>query len=335
MATHDKPAIDVSALLKIIKNKNHRIMKNVMLFPGTDAIENPLFRAQAMKINGVADMVTKTEGIIQHLFGDEIDLTSYMTAPNDLSIEGFRKLVLCSLATQVAIYDNYVAINGKPDCVMGLSLGDVPRSVVSGLVSFEDGVRNLYLFTSYYGLAAPGMCVHVKLDDTFEVMQDQLRLEAYGVSKSVIQNRTYGLLAGPMDNVQKWVAEVAMPMDLRFRPMYPFPLHTHLMAPVADKLRPHVLRACDISAMHIDVFSTVYGKILTDNKEIIQDCTQNIAAALDFPTAIEKVIEHYGEVRFVNVGPSQSLVKFLGHMDLPEGTIVTDWYERLLFLNAA
>lgn len=310
-------------------------MKNVMLFPGTDAVENPLFRAQAMKINGVAEMVTATEKTIHHLFGEEIDLTSYMTAPNDLSVEGFRKLVFCSLATQVAIYNNYVAINGKPDCVMGLSLGDVPRSVVSGLVSFEDGVRNLYLFTSYHGMAAPGMCVHVKLDDTFEAMQDQLQLEAYGVSKSVIQNKSYGLLAGPMENVQKWVTEVAMPMELRFRPMYPFPLHTDLMAPVAEKLKPHVLRSCDISAMHIDVFSTVYGKMLTENKDIIQDCTHNITAALDFPMAIEKVLAHYGEVRFVNVGPSPSLVKFLGHMDLPAGTIVTDWYERLLFLNAA
>lgn len=310
-------------------------MKNVVLFPGTDAVENPLIRAQAMSIAGVKARVEETESIINKLFGEEIGLVSYMRAPNDLSVEGFRKLVFCSLATQVAIYDNYVALNGKPDCVMGLSLGDIPRSVVSGLVSFEEGVRNLYLFTSMHALAGRGLCVHVKLKDTFEGSRDLLQLSKYGVHKSVIQNEKYGLLAGEEGKMKRWIAEVAVANDLTFRLMYPFPLHTELMAPVAEKLRPFVIKACDIECMHTHMFSTVYGKLLTDNKDIINDCSLNIAASLNFPKAIDKVIEHYGDVRFVNIGPSSSLIKFLQSMDLPTGTIITDWFEKTLLNLAA
>lgn len=311
-------------------------MKNVILFPGSDAVENPLIRAQAMSIAGVKERVEETEEIIMKLFGEVIDLISYMRAPNDLSVEGFRKLVFCSLATQVAIYDNYVALNGKPDCVMGLSLGDVPRSVVSGLVSFEEGVRNLYLFTSMHALAGKGLCVHVKLDDTFVLSEDLLQLDKYGIYKSVIQNEKFGLLAGEEGKMKRWIAEVAMKNNLTFRMMYPFPLHTKLMSPIAEKLRPFVIKACDIQCMHTNMFSTVYGKLLKSNTDIINDCSLNIAAALDFPKAIDNVIAHYGEdVRFVNVGPSNSLVKFLNQMNLPSETIITDWFERTLINMAA
>ena len=310
-------------------------MKNVILFPGTDAVENPLIRTQAMSIAGVKQRVEETEQIIMKLFGEQIDLVSYMSAPNDLSIEGFRKLVFCSLATQVAIYDNYVALNGKPDCVMGLSLGDVPRSVVSGLVSFEEGVRNLYLFTSMHALAGKGLCVHIKLDNTFEESEDLLMLDKYDIHKSVIQNEKFGLLAGEENKMKKWIAEVAMNNNLIFRMMYPFPLHTELMSPVAEKLRPFVIKACDIECMHTRMFSTVYGKVLTDNRDIINDCSLNISAALDFPKAIGNVIEYYGDVRFVNIGPSNSLVRFLENMNLPKNIMISDWFERTLINMAA
>lgn len=68
-----------------------------------------------------------------------------MRASNDFTVEGFRELVFRSLAIQVAIYHNNVLLNGKSDYMMGLSLGDVPRSDVSSFVSFEEEVRNLYL----------------------------------------------------------------------------------------------------------------------------------------------------------------------------------------------
>ena len=117
--------------------------------------------------------------------------------------------------------------------------------------------------------------------------------------------------------------------------MYPFPLHTELMSPVAEKLRPFVIKACDIECMHTSMFSTVYGKVLTDNRDIINDCSLNISAALDFPKAIGNVIDYYGDVRFVNIGPSNSLVRFLENMNLPKNIMITDWFERTLINMAA
>ena len=311
-------------------------MKNVILFPGTDAVENPLFRAQALSIKGVKELVIKTEEIIQDLFGERIELLPYMKSANDPSVRGFRKLLFCSLATQVAIYNNYTAINGKPDSIIGLSLGDVPRSVVSGLVSYEEGVRNLYLFASMYALAEPGLCVHLKLDQPFDYMKETLKLKEYGISKSVIQNESFGLVAGPMDNMKYWLSMVAMKEDLKYRIMYPFPLHTNLMKPVADKLRPFIEKACRIEEKHTDIFSTVYGRMLTTKEDIINDCTLNIAEALDFPFAINALINHYDkeEINFVNIGPSNSLVKFLNHMNIETNYYITDWYERILMKAA-
>jgi len=287
-----------------IEAKNKLIMNNVILFPGTDAVENPLFRAQSLYINVVREQVLKTEKIILDLFGEKIKLLSYMKSPNDLSVRGFRKLVFCSLATQVAIYDNYVSQNGRPDCVMGLSLGDVPRSVVSGLVSYEEGVKNLYLFTAMHALAEPGMCVHLKMDDTFDNMEKDLKLKGFGISKSVIQNKSYGLVAGPVDNMKYWLSMVAMKHELKYIVIYPFPLHTSLMKPVSDKLRPYVEHACRLDQKHTDIFSTVYGRILETKEDIINDCALNIAESLDFPKAVNASSFLFYILLYVTVFPS-------------------------------
>jgi len=305
-------------------------MKKVILFPGTDAIENENFRAEAQLLPGVLNRLRETEYIILQTYGKSINLVDYMHQPNDLSAHGFKKLVLCSLATQVAIYDNYVKENGVPDCVMGLSLGDVPRSVVSGLVTFEEGVRILYLFTSMHKLVKPGMSVHIRLQDTFDRSQDILKLEEYGIYKSVIQNEKFGLLAGCIHDMQRWVKEIARPQLLEVKPMYPFPLHTPLMKPIENALLPHIIEACDVNNKSIDVFSVVYSRFLHSKEETINDCLINISSVLDFPSAIRNLIKEYNEVQFVSIGPSNSLLKFLDHMDLPSSITMLDWFDECL-----
>jgi len=303
-------------------------MKKVILFPGTDAVENPILRAQALSLPRVAAKLLETEEILLTHYGQRIELLEYMKTPNDLSIIGFQKLVLCSLATQVAIFENYVHNNGMPDCVMGLSLGDVPRSVVSGLVTYEEGVKSLYMFTQLNHLAKPGLCVHLRLEESFEEAEKYLKLNDYGVYKSVIQNESFGLLAGPKKNVLQWIEDIALPQGLKYRMMYPFPLHTPLMKPVADKLLPFISSVCNTDNMKMDVFSTVYGKLLTEKDEIIHDCAQNISSALDFPKVVKQALDYYGEVEFISMGPSDSLLKFLSFMKLPKSTVCIDWYKN-------
>lgn len=305
-------------------------MKKVILFPGTDAIENESFRAEAQLLPGVLKRLREAEYIVLQTYGKSINLVDYMHAPNDLSAHGFKKLVLCSLATQVALYDNYVEENGAPDCVMGLSLGDVPRSVVSGLVTFEEGVRILYLFTSMHKLVKPGMSVHIRLQDTFDRSKTELKLEEYGIYQSVIQNEKYGLLAGSIHDMQSWVKEIARPQLLDVKPMYPFPLHTPLMKPIESALLPHIIKACNLNNKSIDVFSVVYGRFLKTKKETISDCLTNISSCLDFPSAIQNLVKEYEEVQFVSIGPSNSLLKFLDHMDLPSSVTTLDWFDECL-----
>lgn len=302
------------------------MLKNVVLFPGTDAIENPMYRASVINLPRVKSKIRETENIIKNIYQEELDLLSYMTAPNDVSLQGFRKLVFCSLATQVALYENYVDEFGIPDCIMGLSLGDVPRSVVAGLVSLEEGIKSLYLFTAMYNLAEEGMSVHVKLEKSFEEEKALLQLEQYGIHISVRQNARFGLLAGSTAKMKQWIKEIAQPNQLAFRPMYPFPLHCSLMRPVADAILPFVKNFCNVEGLKTEIFSTVFGKVLRTEEEIISDCTFNISAVLDFPKAIEQVIAHYGAVNFVSIGPSNSLLKFLNCLELPENTEQCDYY---------
>ena len=303
-------------------------MNKIILFPGTDAVENPILRAQAIRIPNVKEKLIETEKIILEQYGEDIPLVAYMNSPNDLSILGFRKLVLCSLATQVALYENYVMKNGMPQCVMGLSLGDIPRSVVAGLVSYQTGVQSLYMFTQLSHMAPAGASIHLKLEKSFEESQTLIKLKDYNLEISVIQNPKFGMIAGPETSAKRWIKEIAIPQQLKFRMMYPFPLHTSLMKPIADNLLPFISEVCNMENKKVDIFSTVYGRLLEERFETILDCTLNISSTLDFPAVIKNAIQHYGRVEFVNIGPSDSLLKFLNFMQLPQTTIYKDWFQE-------
>lgn len=303
-------------------------MKKVLLFPGTDALEKAENKFAAFCFPEVVQRIKEMEEIISRNFDDQIDLGKYMKSPNDTSSDGFRKMVFCSLATQVGLFDRYVAEHGYPDYVMGLSLGDVARSVVAGLVSFESGVKQLYRFVSYVPLVECGISVHLKLEETFDNLRDTLQLDLYGIKKSVIQNPCFGLIAGRSSDMQRWIHEVAKPASLNFRPMYPFPLHSELMYPAVAKLLPHITAVCDPERMNIRIISSVYGREIVSKTELISDCATNISATLDFPKAVNAVFDIVSNPCFVDMGPSNTLSKFITKLNLSHPYQLTHYFEE-------
>lgn len=307
-------------------------MKNILLLPGTDAIELESFRCNAFQIQEVREMVEYTQSILSKNHEIDLDLVGYMVSPNDLTVGGFQKLVMCSIATQVALCRKYEKEHGNIDGIMGLSLGDTARSVVAGICTYEDGVAQLYDFTRYSGLVKNGFTLQIKLSE-FDQEED-LRLLDFDLEMSIRQNDRFFLIAGETKNVLDWTQSVGNPLNIKYRPLYPFPLHSSLMQPVADKISKGVSEACKSFQLKYKVFSTVYAKEITTREEIIKDCRDNIASTLHFTDTINYILSKYQYVTFVNIGPAPTLKYFIQKMNLNVPTMRIEDYFEFIVLNA-
>ena len=302
-------------------------MKTIALFPGTDAIEKAEIRKMAFQMKSVKAKVTLTEQIVFKHTGRSLSLPDYMTQENERSLQGFQKLVLCSLATQVAIFDSYKKSGYKVDVVMGLSLGDIARSVVSNIVNYEDAVLLLYKFTELGATVAPGATMQVFLEKPIHEMEETLQLEASGLEISVLQNDHFFLIAGGMKEIKNWIGKIATPHQIKYKLMYPFPLHCKLMDPVSKALADDIDKACKADQTLYPIFSTVFAKELKEQEEILNDSKLNINSTLRFTDTIKSILDKYKKVKFVSIGPASTLLKFIEKMDLNVSNIeMEDWF---------
>ena len=300
---------------------------SIALFPGTDAIESSKMRALAWQDSGIQSKLRQAESILKRNFDHQIDLCGYMTSENDVSLEGFQKLVLCSLATQVALFENFKAQGGEVDAVMGLSLGDIARSVVSGLCSFEEAVCILFKFTALSSRIEDGLSIHIKLDRPFEEMRTELMLADYDIEISVMQNDSFFMAAGRTSNVKQWIKDVAAPLDIHYRVLYPFPLHSSLMNPVSTALSAEIQTLCKGDQSKYQIFSTVFAKGLEKKEDIVADSVLNINSTLRFTDTIHSIIEKYQSVEFINIGPAPTLLLFIERMKLNNSAVrLEDWF---------
>ncbi len=307
-------------------------MRNVLLLPGTDAIEMESYRHQAFEIPEVQALVANTQYIIKENYQLDLDLSGYMVAPNDPSTEGFQKLVLCSLATQVALCEKFEKEEGNILGILGLSLGDVARSVVCGICSYEDGVRQLFEFTRYNHLVKNGLTIQIKLCEPNTL--ESLKLSDFDLEMSIVQNDNFFLVSGETLNVLNWSQEVGIPNIIKFRTLYPFPLHCSLMQPVADKIAEGVNRACQINNLKYKIFSTVFAKEISSIHEIVKDCRDNIASTLYFTDTVRYILQKYPRSVFINVGPAPTLKYFIEKMSLvAETPIVQDYFIETINSN--
>ncbi len=313
---------------KIEWYKKFKMMKVIALFPGTDAIEDAKVRKVANRIKEVRAKVLLADQIISKSTGQSLGLTSYMNQENDRSLAGFQKLVICSLATQVAIFEKYTKAGKHVDMLMGLSLGDIARSVVSNLCTFEEAVLLLYKFTELSETVAPGGTMQIFLDKPIYEMESVLQLEEHDLEISVLQNERFFLVAGGIQAIKKWMVKIAKPNNIVCKLLYPFPLHSKLMNPVSQALAKDIENTCSTNQTMYPIFSTVFAKELKKQEEIINDSKLNINSTLYFTDTINNIVSKYKKVKFVNIGPANTLLRFIEKMNLNLPNIeLEDWFK--------
>ncbi len=307
-------------------------MTNILIFPGTDALENYEIRKNIYQRDEIRAKILFTQKIIKDSpLYPNYNLEQVMLQDNEASPIWFKKLILCSLAAQVVIYDNYIKEGNKADFLLGISLGDIPRNVCTGVANFKEAVLTLCKFAQLVDQENAGSSYFVRLPEPLFKIESSLKFKEYGIGISVKHNEQFFLIAGPNKNLEQWLTVIGKPLKIKSKFMYPFPLHCDLMIPVAKQLLDDITKACHFQHLKIPLYSCITSKIISNEKELIEETNLNIVKPILFTKTIETILNQFEKVNFINIGPAPTMLKFIKIMNIKENNYsLTDYYQSFI-----
>ncbi|MEM7037922.1 MAG: hypothetical protein AAF570_13145, partial [Bacteroidota bacterium] len=173
----------------------------MVMFPGVDALEDPKYREAVWQVKSMRAAILKTEQLIRSIGVTSYDLEGFMKGAKMEMIDYFSNMIVCSFATQVAIFEAYEKQGLPCDYLMGISLGDIARNICAKIGSYEVGVTALLKFVHLVRSAEKlGVTYFMKLPEPYAQLKDALQFEAYAINISVKQNPRFFLLAGEPQN---------------------------------------------------------------------------------------------------------------------------------------
>lgn len=294
---------------------------NIVMFPGTDALEDGATRHAVWQFPHVRAKIAETKQILESIAPVKWDFETFMQGGDFETGEFFKHLVFASLATQVAIFEDYEKQGLPCDYLMGISLGDIARDVASGVGSFEVAVIALLQFVSLVensndDFTNIGSSYFVKIPKPLPQYRDTLKLEQYNLEVAVHQNERFFLLAGMNDDFLKWQDEIANDLGLKLRFMYPFALHCDLMAEVAAKLKPYIYEVIRFDKMKYPLFSSITQDVITTEAELKEEINLNIVKTVRIVDTVQTILKKFEHVNFINIGPAPTMITFIRLMGL-------------------
>lgn len=302
-------------------------MKKILMIPGADAIEDIKIRQQCLELDFITAELCYAQDVLNSM-DLPIDLNTFMTNPNEAHIDWFQHLVVATVVVQVAVYKEYIRLNGTPDIILSCSLGDLARNVCLGSASYATTLYGTYEFGASLAAAKGGISTHVTSLTPFGA--DQLAgLAKHNLEIGVMQTPFHFLVCGPFENVRRWTHEFFNHGELKLRPLYPFPLHSSLMSPSRKIVEPITENIPLSEWKNIEVYSAVSRQWLNTPEELRQDLLSNITSTVFWKESLLDLHEIYnGQVEFINLGPAPTLVGF-HKKTFKDAVKVTDFFNEI------
>lgn len=283
-------------------------MERILLFPGADAIEDDSIRAICSRIPEIRHELDFAQDILQHA-GINLDLLDFMTCPKRPSGIWFHKLVVATVAVQVGLYKMYVRRYGTPDYVLGCSLGDISRNICVGSTNYEDSILGMSDFADAFTKMDVGGSVHATFAKSY-TDQALSRLGEFKLAASILQTPNHMMIAGRYEDVARWVASEPDMGHVKLRELYPYPLHSPLMASCYEKIETRLLKSPIEKWTNIRIFSAVEQRFLTDVSQIRAELKTNILSTVFWHQSISYIQRNLPSIQFCNLGPTPTLVYF-------------------------
>ena len=230
----------------------------------------------------------------------------------DLMFEGTPEALKQTKVTQPAVFLHSVvaavALGGEPDAVAGHSLGEFSALVVSGALSFEEGLRLVAMRAEAMQRACdqvPGtMAAVLALSDE---AVEQVCAEVEGVVVAANYNCPGQLVISGEEAAV--VAACAKAKEAGARRALPLPVggafHSPLMQPAREELARAIEQA-DFRTPRCPIYQNVDAQPHTDPEQIKQNLIAQLTAPVRWTQSVQAMAAD-GITRYVELGPGSVL----------------------------
>ena len=291
-------------------------MKTAYVFPGLNGLLRQKDRERYLELPFVIKRLKQAQHALWRDLNLDVDLMSMLKSNTDeiYRIDNISLAAVIISSIQVGVVDHLREHFPDPDWMVGVSLGDIARTVSAGAYDFEVAVVSHVRFTykidgidklgGNIGVATTLQRPFTKED--FDWFHDQ------GVDVSVLTTRflNVGALFHSLENVR----ERAKEKGWRIMPIIDYPAHSRYIKPYVDASREEFMSVKTMKPK-IPIFSTLSCKELNIPEEIKEEFLETIIRTIHFEDAITTLNKVHGVTRFINIGPCKSLYTLL--RDIP------------------
>ncbi|CAM3080857.1 ACP S-malonyltransferase [Filibacter tadaridae] len=220
-----------------------------------------------------------------------------------------------------------------PDYTAGHSLGEYTALVVSGVLSFEEGVSTVHKRGLYMNEAVPAgegaMAAILGLDvDKLKEVTDSITAEGFAVQPANLNCPGQIVISGTKLGVEKACVSLKEAGAKRTIPLeVSGPFHSSLMKPAAEKLAA-VLDKVEMDEVEIPYIANVNASVVNDIQEIKGLLVEQLYSPVLWEDSIRTLLD-LGVTHFIECGPGKVLSGLVKKID-KSATLLSVYDEETL-----
>ncbi|NLJ96294.1 MAG: ACP S-malonyltransferase [Clostridiales bacterium] len=240
-----------------------------------------------------------------------IDMKELIFKQNDrLNITEFTQIALVTTCiAQASVVRNMGFI---PDVCAGLSLGEYPALITSGVMSFQDALRvvrkrGIYMDSALpQGISSMAAVIGLSGDDVLRVCNDTngiVTVANYNCPGQVVisgENQA-------VDEASKRLKDIGAKRIIKLNVSGAF--HSPMLKEAGEKLLD-TLESISVNRPTIPYVSNVTAEYVYDNKDIKELLCQQVYSSVKWQQSIENIINE-GVNIFIEIGPGKTLSSFV------------------------
>ncbi|MET4559491.1 acyl transferase domain-containing protein/acyl carrier protein [Lysinibacillus parviboronicapiens] len=200
---------------------------------------------------------------------------------------------------QVGLAELWKSWGIAPDAIVGHSAGEVAAAYCAGVYSLEDAVKIIY-YRSNLQQRTTGLGQMVAVGLSFEEARIEI-LDLDHVSIAAINSPNAVTLAGAPESLDIVIESLEKKKIFYKYLNVKVPYHSHYMDPLKDDIL-NALKDIKVNTPHTPIYSTVTGKIMSNEDFTAYYWWKNIRESVLFAAAANTMIED-GIDNFIEVGP--------------------------------
>lgn len=279
-----------------------------------------IFPGQGAQFSGMGLDLYENSPLAQELFEKANGILGFLIT--DIMFEGTAEALKQTNVTQPAVFLHSVILakvlgsNFKPDMVAGHSLGELSALVVSGSLSFEDGLNLVYK----RAMAMQKAC-ELKPSTMAAVLglADNIVEDICTTIDGVVVAANYNcpgqlVISGEVESVNK-ACESLKEKGAKRALLLPVggAFHSPVMEPAREELAK-AIEETDFNTPVCPVYQNVTATAVTNPKEIKENLIAQLTAPVKWTQTIQQMITD-GGTEFIEVGPGKVLQGLMRKID--------------------